>query len=193
MRNRKVSKEYVALDSQRLGVITRDILQYVAIGALCIVALSSPVGASKITEILWKESKKALSGYLGKRFKRLWEAGVITTQGGKVVLTKRGRHLLARAELDKLKIRRHRWDHIWRCVAYDIPNSLTNSRQGFNRRLIKLGFVQVQKSVLVCPYKSREEVAIVARLYEIEKYILFMETKDLPAATRLKDKFGLAK
>lgn len=188
-----MSKDREVLDSQRLGMLTKEILQYVAIGALCVVALSSPVGASRITEILWKESRKALTGYLGKRLKRLQEAGVISTQGGKVVLTKHGRDLLARAQLDNLKIKRHRWDHIWRCVAYDIPNSLTSSRQAFNRRLIKLGFVQIQKSVLVCPYKSKEEVAVIARLYEIEKYILFMEARDLPAVDLLKAKFGLGK
>lgn len=179
------------MDNQKLGKVTKEILGYIVIGALCVVALSSPVGASKITKILWKETKKAFSGYKGSRLKILQKAGIITTQGGEVVLTKRGRSLLARAEIDDLRIKRHRWDHVWRCVAYDIPNSLTSSRQAFHRKLIKLGFVQVQKSVLVCPYRSMEEVAIVARLYEIEKYTLFMEAKDLPTASRLKAKFGL--
>lgn len=179
------------MDSQRLGKVTKEILGYVVIGALCVVALSSPIGASKITKILWKESKKAFSGYMSNRLKRLQDAGIITTQGGEIVLTKRGRLLLARAEIDDLQIKHHRWDHIWRCVAYDIPNSHTSSRQAFHRKLIKLGFAQIQKSVLVCPYRSKEEVAIVARLYDIERYTLFMEAKDLPAASRLKAKFGL--
>lgn len=186
-----MKKENEELDGQKIGGVTKEILRYVVIGALCCVVLSSPVGAEKLTKVLWKETKKALAGYRARRLKLLQDSGIITTQGGDVLLTKRGRLLLARAEVADLRIKQHRWDHIWRCVAYDIPNSLTGSRQAFHRQLIHLGFAQVQKSVLVCPYRSKEEVAIVARLYGLEKYILFMEANDLPTANRLKAKFGL--
>lgn len=180
------------MGGQRLGQVTKDILRYVVIGALCCVALSSPVGAGKITKILWKETKKAFSGYKGSRLKRLQQTGYISTQGGEVCLTKHGQTLLARAEIADLRIERHRWDHVWRCVAYDIPDSLTGSRKAFHRKLRKLGFVQVQKSVLVCPYRCSEQVVIAADFYGIEKYILFMEANDLPSASRLKEKFGLS-
>lgn len=179
------------INIERLGKVTKEILQYVAVGSLCCVALSSPGGASKLAKVLWSETKKSVSGYKNDRIKQLSNGRYISTQGGKIILTKRGRSLLARAELDGLEVERHRWDHIWRCVAYDIPNELSLSRRAFHRKLMGLGFAQIQKSVLVCPYRCEEQVAIIARFYEIEGYILFMEANDLPSASRLKSKFNL--
>ncbi|MDP3992611.1 MAG: hypothetical protein Q8Q05_00080 [bacterium] len=180
------------MDNQRLGKVTKEILGYVLVGALCCIALSSPIGASKLTKVLWKETKKALSGYKANRLKRLQRAGYITTQGGRVLLTKQGKSLLARAQIDDLKIEKHQWDHLWRCVAYDIPDHMKILRKSFHRKLIKMGFVHIQKSVLVCPYRCSEQVLIASRFYEIEEYILFMEANDTPSTSRLKEKFSLS-
>ncbi len=180
-----------SVNEQRLGQVTKDILHFVFIGALCCVALSSPVGAEKTMKFLWKETKKAFSGYAGGRLKLLHQAGYITTQGWRVVLTKRGRSLLARAGLEGLRIERHPWDRVWRCVAYDIPDAMTGSRRAFHDKLVEMGFVQIQKSVLVCPFRCGEQVGVAASLYGVEQYVLFMEANDLPSVHRLKAKFAL--
>lgn len=177
--------------NKRLGQTTKNILQWIATGAILLAVLGSPIGGGKISNLLWKKSRKALSSYIRRRLRQMEEAGYIVTQGGTLKLTVRGRKLLARASLDDVMIERKSWDRKWRCIAYDVPNSYTKSREAFRRTLKKWGFYQIQKSVFVFPYSCEEQIALAAKYYNVEKYILIMEANDLPLSKKLKSYFSL--
>lgn len=175
----------------RLTQGTKEIVRWVATGALIYVALGSPIGAGKLTNLLWKKTRKTISSNIRRRLKQMEQAGYITTQGGTIKLTAKGKKQLARISIEDVEIKKERWDHKWRCVAYDIPNSHTKARESFRRTIKNLGFYPIQKSVLVFPYQCEEQVALVARFYHIERYVLIMEANDLPLSRKLKIYFNL--
>ncbi len=180
------------MGNRRLGNTTKEILRWIGTGALLYVALGSPVGAGKLSNLVWKESKKVLSSYVRRRLREMEKAGYIKTQGGTIKLTSQGQKLLARSTIEDISFEKQpKWDHKWRCVAYDIPNTLNKSREYFRATLKHWGFYQIQKSVFVFPYPCTEEVALAAKLYSVEQYVLIMEANDLPTSEKLKRYFSL--
>lgn len=180
------------VNQKRLGHITKELLRYIATGAVISVALSSPVGAGKLSNLIWKESKKTLSGYLKRRLHEMEKAGYIKTQGGTVKLSAAGKKLLARTRIESIVVEKEHWDHKWRCVAYDIPNTQSKAREAFRQTLLRWGFVQIQKSVFVLPFQCSEQVAIAARFYHVDRYVLMMEANDIPTTKKLKNYFSLS-
>lgn len=176
---------------KRLGRVSNDILKWIATGAILLIVLGSPVGGGKISNLLWKKTRKALSNYVRRRLREMEEAGYIITQGGTIKLTAAGKKQLARATIEDIEFDTSVWDHKWRCIAYDVPNIFTKSRNAFRRTLTKWSFYQIQKSVFVFPYACTEQVAVVARYYNIERYVLIMEANDLPTSKKLRSHFNL--
>ncbi len=44
------------------------------------------------------------------------------------------------------------WDKKWTCINFDIPNKLNTARHNFRRKLLRFGFINLQRSVFISPY-----------------------------------------
>jgi len=90
-------------------------------------------------------------------------------------LTDKGREKIAQLWLDKLEIKKpKKWDKKWRLVIFDIPEKRKVTREIFRDMLKRLGFHQVQKSVLVYPYECYREIAFLKELYNIKSYVQYI-------------------
>lgn len=99
---------------------------------------------------------------------------------------------MRRKKIQNLKIEKpDRWDGLWRCAIFDIPEKQKSLRNALRAKLKELGFVQVQKSVWVCPYPCRDELKALADYYHLGNYLSLFEGKYLGQDHDLKKTFNL--
>ena len=88
-------------------------------------------------------------------------------------LTKKGKLKVLNYQLENIKNKKEKWDGKWRMVAFDIPEKFKVGRDTLRRKLKKIGFCELQKSVLITPYDCKEEIELLVKYFELGKYIRF--------------------
>ena len=109
-----------------------------------------------------------------------------------ISLTAKGRSMAEWAKIATLKMPTpHRWDGMWRIVIFDVPNKKSKNRSAFTQHIKNMGFHLMQKSVWAYPYACHEEIMILRKFYEIEKHVMYLETKTVEDEPVWKAKFDL--
>ena len=171
------------------------LLVALAFGGITILAASSPyfgIRASgafrrELDKKKWREFYKEL--YRLKHKKRI---NVLQNSDGSynVEITNLGKNLVSRYNLDELIVKKpDQWDGFWRFCSFDIPGTKKHARQVFLSKLKGLGFVMAQKSLWTHPFECREELAVIAKAFEVEPYIHFFVAHDLDKDLLLRKKF----
>ena len=107
-------------------------------------------------------------------------------------ITRQGLVLWRNKKFEQLKIAKpEKWDGLWRCAIFDIPEKKSSMRNSLRRKLKELGFKQVQFSVWVCPYPCRNELVEVCRHYRAEQYVSLLEGKYLGNENNIRKQFNL--
>ena len=107
-----------------------------------------------------------------------------------VEITNLGKNLVAKYNLDDLIIKKpEQWDGFWRFCSFDIPGPKKQARQALLSKLKELGFIMAQKSLWTHPFECREELAVIAKAFEVEPYIHFFVAHDLDKDLFLRKKF----
>lgn len=92
-----------------------------------------------------------------------------------IELTQRGKKKFEKMAMQTIKIKRpKKWDRKWRVVIFDIPKKIKQEREIFRQKLINLGFIRVQKSVYIHPFKCAAEIAAITSRLGISRYVLLM-------------------
>lgn len=90
-------------------------------------------------------------------------------------LTPKGKTRINELLLDDLEISRsQKWDHKWRVVIFDIPDDKKYNRDVFRERLLNLGFVSIQESVYVYPFKCANEISLLSGFLFVKDYVVIM-------------------
>ena len=74
--------------------------------------------------------------------------------------TKKGKLKALDFKLENIKNKKEKWDGRWRMVAFDIPEKYRKGRDSLRWKLKKIGFCEMQKSVLITPYDCEAEIRI---------------------------------
>jgi len=113
----------------------------------------------------------------------------------KVILTNKGRQRVKEFCFEELRITKAKhWDKKWRMLIYDIPSSpkiYNKAREALRRKVQDIGFVQLQKSIWVCPYECEDEILYLAESYQVTKYIEILTVEKMLHEDKLKRKFKL--
>lgn len=110
----------------------------------------------------------------------------------KVTITKKGAQVVRRIDIETMTLpRQDRWDSVWRVVIFDIPNTKHKNRSAFTQQMKHMGFQLMQKSVWAYPYPCHEEIMILRKFYEIERYVTYLETTVVEDEPIWKAKFDL--
>lgn len=92
-----------------------------------------------------------------------------------LVPTKKGRDRIKKYFIDGLKIKEfEKWDGKWRVVVFDVPNDKNIERDMFRRKLLNLGFFQLQESVFVYPFDCKEEIDFLKKIFYLKPYVQFL-------------------
>lgn len=95
-------------------------------------------------------------------------------------LTTSGKQRLQRLDFDNLEIVPPKsWDKKWRLVLFDIPETKHVGRKMLTDKLRSLGFQQLQQSVWLHPFPCRSEVETVCEVYQLSRYVTYIETSHI--------------
>jgi CRISPR-associated endonuclease Cas2 len=106
-------------------------------------------------------------------------------------ITQKGKVEIIRYELKEKT--RGRWDKKWRVVIFDIPEATRKDRNFLRRQLKWLGFSELQKSVWVFPYETKNELKEFIKLCKVELRgdIRFLTVDQIDEDGDLRRHFGL--
>ena len=65
------------------------------------------------------------------------------------------------------------------------------AREALRHKIKEIGFVQLQKSVWVCPYECEDEILFVAEAYQVTRFIEILTVDKMLHEEQLKRKFKL--
>ena len=168
--------------NESTSAIVQSILRLAAAGAILTVALLAPNAVSALEKPLKKylrhlddqEKRQEIGRIVSYMKSQKLISG--TYQHG-LQITERGRQKLAQIEFENLRITEPKqWDHLWRIVFYDIPEKQKAGRDALTRKLQEIGFLQLQRSVLIHPFPCKEAIATIAAAYDIDEFVTYIET-----------------
>lgn len=86
-------------------------------------------------------------------------------------LTEKGKWRALNYRLENIRNKKEKWDGKWRMVSFDIPQNNKKGRDALRWKLKKIGFCELQKSVLITPYDCIEEVDGLVKFFNLKKYV----------------------
>lgn len=176
--------------------ITKDIFNWLLLAGAVSIAATSPyfiLNLLKGYQNWGKYPKKKLSS----TFDYLRRRGFlnIEKQNHKICisLTELGRKKAGMFQIDKLKIKRpKKWDGKWRIIIFDIAQLKRMHRDALRGKLKELGFVTLQKSVLIYPFDCAAEVELLRDFFGLgEDEMRLIISSDIGNVSKLKDIFKL--
>lgn len=109
-----------------------------------------------------------------------------------IVLTKDGKQKALEYQIDEMKIKKPaKWDKKWRIVIFDIPERKKKAREALRSKLQELGFLELQKSVLIYPYECENEIDFIVEVFQIRQYVRFLRTDTFTNEEQFRLKFEL--
>ena len=157
----------------------------------------SPKGYFKILRNLPKEWREIKRRRLNEIVKEFYNNRLVSLKENKeglaeIVLTKDGETKALRFKIDEMEIKKPaKWDGEWRVVIFDIPERFKKAREALRNKLEDLGFIKLQESVFVFPYKCEDEIDFIVEVFQIRPFVRFVKAKSFTNEEQLKIKFGV--
>ena len=122
--------------------------------------------------------------------------GLLENKTGQLQITQGGRRYLLKCLSlgDNKKLNKDKkWDKKWGVLIFDIPENRRFDRDNIRRALISIGFMRLQDSVWVYPYKCEDLISLLKADTEIGEEVLYMIVEALENDEPIKKYFGLNK
>ena len=160
--------------------ITEIILGGAAVGSVVISPLIG-IGAAAFLLAVGTTGFFLRQRDFSREAKRLKKRGYValtkTKKGWIVSITKKGKRRLQQFKIRKITLPRQKtWDGKWRLFVFDVPEKFSYARNAMRDNLKRLGFYNIQRSVLAYPHACREEVGMIANYYGLDEYTTYIET-----------------
>lgn len=108
-----------------------------------------------------------------------------------IILTKKGKFKALNYQLENIKNKKEEWDKKWRLVSFDIPEQYKIGRDALRRKLKKVGFHELQKSVLITPFNCKKEIMELIKYFNLDKYVRFGVLESIDNEKYLKKVFKI--
>lgn len=174
----------------RLGTVSKTILGIVAVAGLVSIAVVAPNALQILIPRRRYKVKPRIQG-VNKSIEALIASGLLQDKGGSLKLTKKGRWEVGiRSEIISPGSTR-KWDGKWRIVIFDVPENKRGIRRELRRAIALYGFVKLQQSAWVYPYKCDDFVHLVRTYLGIKQNIICITADTIENDSWLKKEFGL--
>lgn len=175
--------------------IAKIILATVGVAGILVVAFTAPNVMSAFAPFV-KGKSRPNKLQIKKSLDYLSRKGLVTIkkEGNRTVLTltNEGKEKYHKLYTDQLTLPvSKKWDGKWRVVCFDIPEKYKINRMAFLEKLKELGFVPLQKSILIWPYDCEQEIELLSEAYEILPFVRFMVVERIDKSHALKKQFNL--
>jgi len=181
----------------------KDVLKLLGIGVFLAASLVMP-GLPRILaqseKKKWRERKNDWERFnlprLRQVIKRLYQQKAVkivkTKNGLAVKLTEKGKAKILRYGFEEMVISKpRRWDKKWRLIIYDIPKSKKTAQGAFRRMLKEMKFLQLQKSVYLCPFPCEQEIKFLREVYGIGRDVLILTVEKIENDQVYRKYFGV--
>lgn len=166
---------------EKFKSITKNILTLLGVGTG--ITLLAIAGGGRNGSKLLKSLGKYSHWQIIQTLKELRLRGYILfdekDEKSSIVLTDRGLERVLHYRLTDIFMMKKKWDYLWRMVIFDIPENKKFMREFFRRKLNRVGFYQLQKSVFVAPFKCEKEIIELCRINKILKHVLVLTVASL--------------
>lgn len=181
------------MDKYSVKDLTKDILIILAASAIILPVVAIAPGLPLAFGPFLK--KKYQPSRVKQTLYRLQKQEVVSIKeiDGKVrieLLDKGKRRVLA-YKFEEMLIKKGKWDGWWRIVIFDIPEYKRNARDFLRAKMKELGFYILQKSVLVTPWKCREEIDFIKHFYEVGEFVNLIQAKSFDGEEKVRRYFNL--
>ncbi len=134
--------------------------------------------------------------YLKRTLQRLEKQKVIeiSEEKGKQIIkvNDKGRVKILKNAIDELRVEKPSfWNGKWWLVSYDLPEDLSNLRDGIRKYLLFLGFFPIHKSVYLHAYPCKEQIEFLREYFGIGEYIRIFKIEWIENDKLLKEFFDL--
>ena len=180
---------------KRNQAFSNKLLKVIVVGGVVTIAAINPFFGLLTAKVIEEELKKKKWKELRRGLYSLKRRGFIDVEqhaGGSysVRATNVGKLQAEKYDLDNIFIKMpKRWDRQWRMVIFDIPAEKQKGRLALLAKLRKLGFIMLQKSIWAHPFECQDEVAVLARAFEVDKYVQHLVCSGVSAGEYLKREF----
>ena len=175
---------------------SRKILEYLFVAGVLTVAGGGPYAGSSVARKLFQTNKHSQRKTTNS-FYYLKKRGLVEMRRDghdiHIALTKEGRKLAGKYQIDDLSIARpKKWDKKWRLIIFDIPATSNIIRDVFRGKLKEFGFCQLQKSIWIYPFECKEEIKLLREFLGADsKQIQVLEVSKMEDDSHLRKIFGL--
>lgn len=176
------------------GELAKQILKGLVLGGFIVACFALP-GFAQMAVLFQSKGardnhriKQAIRGLQKRRLVNVYEK-----DGKEVVeITELGKKRVLEYDLDDMKLRvPKKWDGFWRIVSFDIPELKKRGRDALSHKVKELGMYPIQKSMFVSPYPCKDEIDFIGEFFNVRKYIIYMNVKEIEGATYLKKIFKI--
>jgi len=176
----------------RNGKIQRAIIEAVAATGVLAVAAVMPNAVQMFPKLFGYGVPKMRSSSLRRAQRRLIERRLLSSDGSRLRLTSEGERLLTILRISgKQQKRPRRWDHKWRLVIFDIPESLKRVRNRLRQELSSYGFMKLQDSVWIYPYPCEGLISLLKADFRIGKSLLYIVADEVEGDMWLRKGFKI--
>ena len=157
---------------------TKEKILLLLLGGLALACCRTPGRQWRVVSSVSREWKKLNPEKLKRNIDDLYRyefVGKTKKEDGSVgfFLTGKGKSRALNFQLENIKNKKEKWDGKWRMVAFDIPQKSRKGRDALRRKLKKIGFCELQKSVFITPYNCREEIELLVDFFKLDQYVRF--------------------
>ena len=188
---------YNKMIKKRKNSLAIKILKGLGYSGLVFIAATGPfLGLNMVKNIKrqndkkeWRKFYESLR-YLDRRgYVKILDRSI---KGIKVKVTIKGEEVIKELDIDSMELKKqNKWDGKWRLIIFDVPNTKNKNRLTFSEKLKNLGLIMVQKSVWAYPYECYEEMMILRRFYDIERYVTYLKVSHVEDELNWREKFNL--
>ena len=174
---------------------SRILLTVLVISGVILVASTNPYFGVKAIGVIQKELKRRKWSQFRDNLYYLKRKGFIDMEQNPdgsymVKTTKMGREKAQKYNLDSLIIEvPKKWDKNWRLVIFDIPAKKYKARYALLEKLKELGFIMFQRSVWAHPFECKNEIVVVSKAFEVERYIHQITCHEISGREQLRGNF----
>lgn len=180
----------------------KDILQLLGIGVLLTASITLPGVGLVANEVMkthrrkqWLESQKEWEKFNTWRLrwvlKRMNSQKLVTiSDDGIVSISQKGKERLLQYNIAAMQLK-ERIDGLWRLIVYDVANLKGQKRRIFQRMLMQLKFLQIQRSVYLTPFICDDEIEYLRQLFDLRDEVVLLKVSGIENVQEYKKYFGI--
>lgn len=180
----------------RVGPTGQKILLLLA-GGVILSLTRSPKQYFRVIKTIRKDWQKINATKLNRAIRQLYRSRLVDARDNRdgtttITLTQDGKARTFTYQINEMSIpAMKRWDKKWRLVLFDIPETRGKTRRALSHALLRLGFLQFQKSVFVHPFECRDEIDFVIEFFSLRPHVRTILAEHIDNELHLKNHFGL--